>query len=147
MTSSTTGQPADRPLIGVGVIVWRGNKVLLIKRGKEPKKGQWSIPGGAQERGETLHEAARREVREETGLDVEIAGLVDVVDGLMRDAGGTLTHHYTLIDFVARSSTGDPVAGDDALEAAWFGIDELSGLQLAQDTLRVIDKSRATPPD
>jgi len=78
----------DRPIVGVGVVVWRGDEFLLVKRGKEPKKGQWSIPGGAQQLGETVFAAATRDVKEETGLEVEICGLVDVVDGIMRDDKG-----------------------------------------------------------
>jgi 8-oxo-dGTP diphosphatase len=140
-TKRRSEDPLDRPVVGVGVVVWRGEKVLLIKRGKEPRRGQWSIPGGSQELGETVREAACREVKEETGLAIDICGLVDVIDGLIRDEKNKLIYHYTLIDFVAHSAEGEPIAGDDAVEAGWFGTTELEALGVASETREVIRKS------
>ena len=91
----------ERPYVGVGVVVLRGDEVLLIQRGKPPKAGDWSIPGGAQHLGETVAEAALREVREETGLEVRLGEHLAVVDSIQRDAAGVVAFHYTLVDFAA----------------------------------------------
>lgn len=135
-------QQANRPIVGVGVVSWRNDQFLLVRRGKEPNIGQWSLPGGAQELGETVFCAAQREVREETGLEVTIHGLVDVVDGIMRDEDGKLLYHYTLVDVVAESLQGEPVAADDAEAVAWFTLDDLPALALWSETERVIRESR-----
>jgi ADP-ribose pyrophosphatase YjhB (NUDIX family) len=142
--SDTTDSRRDsrRPIVGVGVVVWRNDQFLLVRRGKEPNKGQWSLPGGAQELGETVFCAAQREVLEETGLAVTIHGLVDVVDGIMRDEDGKLLYHYTLVDVVAESLQGEPVAADDAEAVSWFTLDELPALALWSETERVIRESR-----
>ena len=111
---------------------------MLVRRGKEPNKGHWSIPGGAQKLGETVFAAAVREVQEETGLDIEFCALVDVVDGIMRDDQGELLYHYTLVDVVAESPKGEPVAGDDAAAVGWFKPEDLSALGLWAETERII---------
>lgn len=134
----------QRPIVGVGVVVWRGDRVLLVRRGKEPNKGQWSIPGGAQQLGETVFEAAAREVLEETGLAVSVCGLVDVVDGIMREAG-RVVYHYTLVDVVAESLEGEPVAADDAAAVGWFTLADLPALKLWSETERIIRESRPRP--
>jgi ADP-ribose pyrophosphatase YjhB (NUDIX family) len=131
----------DRPIVGVGVVVWRGDGFLLVRRGKEPNKGQWSIPGGAQQLGETVFAAATREVQEETGLDVEVCALVDVVDGIMRDDQGELLYHYTLVDVVAESPEGEPIAADDAVAVGWFKLEDLPALGLWIETERIIRES------
>lgn len=133
----------DRPYVGVGVVVWRGPEVLLIQRGKPPRRGSWSLPGGMQELGETVRETAAREVREETGVEIEIAHLVDVVDTITRDEDGTVVLQYTLVDFGAEWQSGEAVAGDDAMGAAWFLPDDLGPLNLWKETLRVIEESAA----
>lgn len=102
-----------RPLACVGVVCRRGDEVLLVRRGREPLKGKWSIPGGKMEFGETAKEAALRELQEETGITARITRLIDVVDSIMDD------QHYVLIDFEAEWISGEPVAADDA-EAAEF---------------------------
>ncbi len=130
----------QRPIVGVGVVVWRRDKVLLVQRGKEPNKGQWSIPGGAQQLGETVFAAGAREVREETGLQVKILGLVDVVDGIMTEEG-RVVYHYTLVDLVAESPEGKAVAADDAAAVGWFTLEELSALNLWSETERIIRES------
>ncbi len=132
-----------RPIVGVGVIVWRGNRILLIRRGKSPNRGQWSLPGGAQELGETVFATAQREVREETALDIRILGLVDVVDGIHRDPDGRVKYHYTLVDIAAEAQAGTAVAGDDAAAVAWFTLDEVGSLGLWEETERVIHQSVA----
>src|SRR5262245_38602565 len=119
MTNSTPAA-ARLPVLGVGAVIWNDkNEVVLIRRGKEPRKDQWSIPGGHLEWGESLHEALLREVLEETGLTVEIAGLIDTVDLIARDPSGNVTRHYVLIDFAVRTINGRLTAGSDAAEARW----------------------------
>ena len=125
----------------MGVVVWRDDRFLLVRRGKEPNRGQWSIPGGAQHLGETVYTAAEREVLEETGLSVRVLGLVDVVDGIRRDDDGRVSWHYTLIDVVAEWLAGEAIAGDDAEAVAWFTLEELSRLDLWRETERIIRKS------
>lgn len=134
-------QNPERPIVGVGVVVWRGDRFLLVRRGKDPNKGQWSIPGGAQQLGETVYAAAAREVREETGLAVEVCGLVDVVDGIMRDDEGEVLYHYTLVDVLAESPEGEPIAADDAAAVSWFELEDLHTLGLWSETERIIRES------
>ncbi len=135
----------ERPIVGVGVIVFKGADVLLVRRGKPPRAGEWSIPGGAQELGETVAEAAVREIREETGLEINVQGLVDVVD-LIRPSDDPnragIRHHYTLVDLVATWSAGDPVAGDDVTEARWIPAEDVAELGLWAETVRVISLAR-----
>ena len=133
----------DRPVVGVGAIVWRGERVLLIRRGRPPRLGQWSLPGGAQQLGETLEEAIRREVREETALELARVSFLTTVDLVERDAAGRVRYHYTLVDFSAEAGDGDPIAGDDADAVAWFEPGELAGLGLWSETVRVIEAARA----
>lgn len=129
----------DRPIVGVGVVVLGPDGVLLIRRAKPPRQGQWSLPGGAQKIGETVFNAARREVLEETGLEVEILGLVDVVDSIRPDDAGNVRYHFTLVDVVAvAAGPGTPVAGSDADEVAWMTLEDISGLELWTETERII---------
>jgi len=114
------------------VVCLRGDRVLLIRRGKPPREGQWSIPGGRIESGETAAAAALRELEEETGVKAELLGLVDVVDYLSPE------RHYVLIDYAARWVSGEPVAGDDAAEARFTPIDSVSALGLWEETVRII---------
>jgi ADP-ribose pyrophosphatase YjhB (NUDIX family) len=132
----------DRPIVGVGVVVWRNGRVLLIRRGKAPRAGQWSIPGGAQHLGETLAEAAAREVAEETGLALASLSFLTTVDLIERGPDGRVRYHYTLVDFVAEAADGTALPGDDAAEVGWFGMDELANLGLWSETVRVIAASR-----
>lgn len=122
-----------------GVVCLRGREVLLIKRGNPPRQGQWSLPGGRIEWGETSEAAALRELREETGCDGELLGLVDVVDGVMRSREtGEVTRHYIMVDFAARWTCGEPVAGDDAVDARFFDLDEALAVVEWEETRRVI---------
>jgi ADP-ribose pyrophosphatase YjhB (NUDIX family) len=134
-----------RPLIGVGIVVWHGDRVLLIRRGKPPRAGQWSLPGGAQKLGETVAEAARREVLEETGLTIEVGEVLAVVDLIERD-GERVRYHYTLIDFGAEAPGPELRPGADAADARWFGLDELAPLGLWSETLRIIEIARERRP-
>jgi len=132
----------NRPLIGVGVVVFKGDRVLLIRRGKPPRQGQWSLPGGRQRLGERVAEAARREVGEEAGIEIEVGALVDVVDSITRDAAGAVEYHYTLIDLLAEWRSGEARAGHDAAEVAWADPDQLAPYSLWQETERVIALAR-----
>ena len=122
------------PVPAVGVICFRGREVLLIRRGREPRLGQWSLPGGRVEPGERLAETALRELREETGVEAELLGLVDVVDGVFPDHA----RHYVLIDYAARWISGEPVPGDDAAEAEFVPLDEACARVDWDETRRVI---------
>lgn len=131
----------DRPFVGVGVVVFRGDEVLLAQRGKPPNMYSWSIPGGAQELGETVHEAANRELMEETGIEVDIIGLVEVVDSIRRDDDGAVAFHFTLVDLAAEWRSGEAVAGDDVPELKWVRIDDIDAFDLRAATARVIRKA------
>lgn len=138
---SHSRQYPARPIVGVGAIVWRGDKVLLVRRAKSPRMGAWSLPGGAQKAGETVFEAARREVREETAIAIRVLGLVDVVDSIRHDAHGRVQYHYTLVDVHAEWETGEPRADTDVSEAAWFAREAIPPLGMWAETVRVIERS------
>lgn len=135
-----------KPSIGVGAVVLRttstGVEVLLIRRGKPPRQGEWSIPGGRQEWGETVRETAVREIAEETGVCVSNLRLLDVVDGISR-AEGMVTGHWTLVDFAATWIAGDPRPGDDATEAKWVALTDLPAYGLWSETQRIIAAAAA----
>jgi len=122
--------------------VWHGERVLLVQRGRPPREGRWSLPGGAQELGETVADAARREVREETGLAVELGEVIATVDLIERDADDRVRYHYTLIDFTAEAQDAVLRPGDDAADAAWFDLDQIEALGLWSETLRIIELAR-----
>jgi ADP-ribose pyrophosphatase YjhB (NUDIX family) len=147
MNHNQDPSPHRRPTIGVGVVVLRtgahGPEVLLVRRAYAPRAGEWSIPGGRQEWGESLQAAARREVREETGIEIGELKLLDVVDGLFRDAGGNLANHLTLVDYCAPWTGGAPRAGDDAAEVCWVPISELAAYGLWSETVRIIKAGAA----
>ena len=130
-------------MVGVGAVIWRGRRVLLSRRGTPPRVGQWSLPAGAQHLRETLLPAITREVREETGLELAEPRLLTTVDLVERDPDGRVRYHYTLVDFTAEAPDGEPVAGDDAAAVAWFETDQLAGLGLWSETLRIIDEAAA----
>lgn len=132
----------DRPWVGIGAVVFKGDAVLLVRRGKPPRMGEWSVPGGAQALGETAEATARREVLEETGIRTGPMVLAAVVDALDTAPDGRTRFHYTIIDFVAQWQSGEPVAGDDVTDARWFSADELPGLGLWDEALRVIAQAR-----
>lgn len=125
------------PRVGVGCLVWKDARILLIRRGKPPGYGEWSLPGGSQELGETLFAAAEREVREETGVMARARGVLTAVDNIVRDADGTLRFHYTIVDVEADWIAGEPVAGDDALDARWADLAACEAL-VAWEPLKLV---------
>jgi mutator protein MutT len=133
----------ERPIVGVGAIVLDGDRVLLVKRAHEPLKGEWSVPGGAVEVGETLEAAIRREVREETCLDIEVGSIVDVLDRIRRDPEGRVEFHYVLVDFACTPVGGTLQCGSDADETTWAARAQLDQYGVADATIRVIDKAIA----
>ena len=113
------------PAVGVGAVVVRGGRALIVRRAHEPRKGEWSLPGGLLHLGESLADAVRREVREETGLDVELGPIIETFDRIHRDDEGRVRYHFVIIDFVCWSPGGDAVAGSDAEAVAWVTADEI----------------------
>ena len=143
----------DRPIVGVGVVVFRGDDALLIRRGTPPRIGQWSLPGGAQELGETVEQAARRELREETAIEAGQLRLIDVVDLITHDDDdASVARHYTLIDFATEwqssepDADGAPIAGGDATAVRWVPLAELDRYGMWDETLRVIRLSAGWRP-
>jgi 8-oxo-dGTP diphosphatase len=131
-----TGQ---HPRPTAGVVCLRDREVLLIKRGNPPRQGQWSLPGGRIEWGETSEAAALRELVEETGIEAELLGLIDVVDGIMTSREtGQVTRHYIMVDYAARWLSGEPVAGDDAADARFFPFEEALSIVEWDVTRKVI---------
>ncbi|HEY1962594.1 MAG TPA: NUDIX hydrolase [Rhizomicrobium sp.] len=127
------------PIVGVGAVVWDGpDRVLLVRRGQPPKLGEWSLPGGRVEAGESLREALVRELLEETGLDVRIGALIDVVDLIERDEAGALAAHFVLIDFSAQVSGGTLCASSDAADCGWFAPAEALQQVSWEETRRII---------
>jgi 8-oxo-dGTP diphosphatase len=129
------------PLVGVGALIFERGRILMARRGKEPLKGWWTLPGGALETGELLDSAVRREVLEETGLVVKPVQVFEIFERIMPDAEGRTEYHYVLIDHECRVTGGELQAGDDVAEVAWMGLEELKGLQITEGTLGVIERA------
>jgi 8-oxo-dGTP diphosphatase len=131
-----------RPMVGVGVVVLKGDSVLLVRRGKPPNVGTWSLPGGAQELGETAEEAGRRELFEETGVTVGELHFAAHVNNIRRDASGRVQFHYTILDFAGRWESGEPLPASDVSEAIWAPLDRLEEYRLWHEAYRVIAIAR-----
>ncbi len=128
----------DRPLlapqVAVGAVVMKGNEILLVKRSKEPSKGTWAIPGGSVKLGETLQEAAEREMKEETGLMIKAKDPIYSFDLIERDEKGQIRFHYVIIDLVGDFISGEPSPSDDAIDARWFTAKELEDVKVNERT-------------
>jgi 8-oxo-dGTP diphosphatase len=120
------------PVVAVGVIIQDGDRIVLIRRDKEPSKGLWTFPGGAVELGESLRDAAVREAREETGLRVEIGEVATVIDRLVDDGAGRIRYHYVIIDYLAHPIGGTLRPGTDASEACWATLADLDDLEMTE---------------
>jgi len=131
----------DRPVIGVGAVVVDGGRVVLVKRAHEPLKGEWSLPGGAVEVGETLAEAVAREVREETGLEVAVGPVVEVVDRVHRTSDGRVEYHFVIIDYLCAVASGTLRSGSDAADACWAAAGDLARYRLTDLATPVIRKA------
>ena len=132
----------DRPIVGVGGVVVDNGRVVIVKRAHEPRKGEWSLPGGTVELGETLVEAARREIKEETGLDVEVGEVLEVFDRVHR-LDGRIQYHFVIVDYLCRPIGGTLKAGDDAEGVAWVTADEIATYGVNEFAARVIRKGLA----
>ncbi len=131
----------SHPVVGVGAIILDGNRVLLVRRANAPLEGVWSIPGGRLELGETLTEGLHREVREETGLRIEILDQVEVFERIMRDGDDRVQYHYVLIDYLCEPAGGVLRAADDADDARWVEQHEMAELTMTEGTPAVINKA------
>lgn len=127
------------PIPAIGVVVFKGENILLIQRNKPPKAAEWSIPGGAQELGEAMIETAFREVKEETGIEIDNVELLKTLDFIDKDSNGNIRFHYSLIDFIADHKSGNLIAEDDALNAKWVPINELKSYNLWSETVKLIE--------
>ena len=135
----TAREYPERPIVGVGAVIFDQGRVLLVQRGHAPMQGEWSLPGGALEVGETLDEGVKREVLEETGLFVEPVAMVEVFDRIARDAAGRVKFHYVLVDYLCRVTGGSPAHASDAAALRWAALDELD--TIAPFTRQVILKA------
>ena len=136
-----------RPIVGIGIVVIRGNEVLLCRRGKPPNVGSWTLPGGAQDVGETCQAAARRELHEETALTVGDLHFCAYVDTIRTDDQGRVRFHYTILDFAARWHGGEAVAGSDVSEVQWASMDDLGPYNLWSEAHRIIGIARGLVAD
>lgn len=127
------------PLVGIGVVVLRDSRVLLVRRANPPRAGEWSLPGGLQHLGETVAEGGCREVKEEANIDIRVLGVVDVVDLIeYEEAGADVSYHFTLVELLATWLSGDVIAGEDAADAAWVDLDRIAAMKMWEKTLQII---------
>ena len=130
-----------RPIVGVGAVILDGLRVLLVRRAHEPLKGEWSLPGGAVELGETLEAALAREVIEETGLDVVVGPVVEVVDRVQRAADGRVEYHFVIVDYLCTVRAGVAAHGSDASDVRWVSVSELAAHRVSDKAIEVILKA------
>ena len=130
----------ERPIIGVGAVIVSGGRALLVRRNTEPLRGEWSVPGGMLELGETLRDGVRREALEETGLEVEPGEVLDVFDSIFTDALGRTEYHYVLIDYLCRPFSGEARPGSDVSEVRWVSANALGAMGLRESIEQVVRK-------
>ena len=133
----------ERPLVGAGAVIVRGDQVVLVRRGRPPLAGEWSIPGGVVKLGETLRQAAEREAREETSLEIEADEVLEVFESITPDAQGKTCYHYVIVDFLCRLKSGELRAGSDAMEVKWCRAEELAEQKVSEAATKVILKALA----
>ena len=138
-------QYPERPMIGVGILIRRGEEYLMIKRASEPDKGLWSVPGGMVEIGEKAEDAAVREAKEETGLMVEIREDLGVVDKIMRDESGRVKYHFVIIDYLAEPVSGEMHHHDDALDALWVHPRDFRKYQMSPTLIELLQRLNLYP--
>jgi 8-oxo-dGTP diphosphatase len=131
----------DRPLVGVGGVVIAGDRTLLIRRGSAPLQGQWSIPGGMLELGESIVEGVRRELAEETGLDVRVLGLIEVFERIIPGEGGRTRYHFVILDYLCEMISGEAKAASDVTDVAWAREQDLDRYSLTDIATRVIKRA------
>jgi len=130
------------PRVAVGGVVIKEDRVLLVRRGKPPSEGEWAIPGGSVELGETLQEAVRREILEETGISIRVGEPVHIFDDVRRDEAGRVRFHYVILDFSGEFLSGEVRAADDARDARWVSPAEFSQLNINTNTIKLMKKLR-----
>jgi 8-oxo-dGTP diphosphatase len=132
-----------RPFLGVGALIFEGRNILLVERAKEPLQGYWSLPGGIVEAGEKLDDAVRREVLEETGLEIEPLEMFEIFERIMPDPEGRPEYHYVLIDYLCRVLGGKLAASSDVSSAAWVTEYDLGNYRITEGTLAVVERAFA----
>lgn len=140
---ATRREYPETPIAGVAAVIFRGDSVLLVRRGNEPSKGMWGLPGGVIELGETAEEAAVREVREETGLEVRPARFLTVFDSIVRDGLGGVRFHYVLMEYLCEATDGVIRASTDVSDAQWMPLGSLDSLDISPRTRRFIEQVRS----
>lgn len=131
----------ERPLVGVGGVVISNGRALLVRRGGPPLKGQWSIPGGMLETGETLHAGVRRELLEETGIEVRVLEFIEIFERIDLDAAGKAQYHFVVLDYLCEAIGGEARAGSDVMDVAWAARSELHKYSLTEAATRVIQSA------
>jgi len=144
----------ESPIVGVGGVIFDGASVLLAKRGQEPAKGTWSLPGGAVELGEKVIDALKREIREEIGIEIEVVGLVRVLDRVLCDEEERIRYHYVIVDYWGWKVSGEPKPGSDTSDICFVPLEEIQKKDIHKDVLETIlmaaemrDRVRPTSPD
>ena len=132
-----------QPWPAIGVVVWRGDETLIIRRGKPPGQGQWGLIGGAQEVGETFFECAIREAREEAGIEINPFNIITAIDGITRDGDGNVQYHYSIVEVNAHWVSGEAVAASDVTDVRWVTMTELRSLNVWSEMLRVVELAYA----
>ncbi len=132
-----------RPFLGVGALIFDGGRLLIVQRASDPFKGYWSLPGGILETGETLDQGVRREVREETGLEVEPLSVFEIFERIIRDAEGKAEFHYVVVDYLCKAIGGNLASGSDVSAVAWVLEQNLGDYHLTEGTLSVIERAFA----